>query len=76
MIESCRNCAHLTYCETVDEGKLESRFRCDTYSLAAPTEVAANKSVTNMFGAWALGYDNSRLQDKKSKARSTNRKRR
>lgn len=76
MIESCRNCAHLTYCEAVDEQKLLDRFRCFIYMRAEKPEIRANVSVINLFGAWALGYDNQRLQDEKNRALSTNLRRR
>ncbi len=76
MIQSCRNCAHLTYCEAIDEQKLLDRFRCEAYLQAELPEIRANVSVIKLFGAWALGYDNKRLQDEKNKAFGTNKKRR
>jgi len=74
MRESCRNCTHLTYCEIIDEKKLLDRFRCVAYEQAPVTEIAANVSVTKMFGAWALGYDNKLLQDRKNKAFATHKR--
>lgn len=74
MIESCRNCVHLTYCEIIDENKLLDRFRCEAYEQAPVTEIAANVSVIKLFGAWALGYDNQLLQDRKNKEFETARR--
>lgn len=77
MINSCRNCVHLTYCVVVDESKLTNKFCCDVYEQAPATEIAANRSVTKLFGAWALGFDCQPLQDRKHmKRRATTKRRR
>ena len=76
MSENCRNCAYLTHCEIVDVSKLNDRFKCDAYEAAPETEVVANKFVTRTFGAWALGYDNKPLQDRKAREFKTSKVRR
>jgi hypothetical protein len=72
----CANCIHLTYCDLVDEKKLTESYLCRAHELATAPEVAANESVTELFGAWALGFDNQILQSRKTQQFRVSKRRR
>jgi len=63
---SCTDCQHLKNCPVVDENKLVSGYYCDSWTLAADSEVKARDQIIQALGPWALKFENPRLRNEKS----------
>lgn len=63
---SCKTCEHLKTCPVVDENKLLSGYYCDSWVSAAESKLNARDQIERDFGPWALRFETSKVQTKKS----------